>query len=129
MNTVNKDELYQNLSNFLKTKGIELKEGTYALRLQQGCNVLAEIVNTTQHTVGTAKAKVDIALDQLRETIHQATAPKPSPATPSPNAPAASATPSSDPVAAAPSPKTTRPKSKPRRPAKASAKRPRPSAH
>ena len=128
MNTVNKDELYQNLSNFLKTKGIELKEGTYAQRLQQGCNVLAEIVNTTQHTVGTAKAKVDIALDQLRETIHQATAPKPPPAAPSPNAPA-SATPSSDPVAAAPPPKTTRPKSKPRRPAKASAKRPRSSAH
>jgi hypothetical protein len=124
MNTVNKDELYQNLSNFLKIKGIELKEGTYALRLQQGCNVLAEIVNTTQHTVGTAKAKVDIALDQLRETIHQATAPKPPRA-----APAASAPPPSNPAAAAPPAKTTRPKSKPRRPAKASAKRSRPSAH
>ncbi len=79
MNTVNKDELYQNLSGFLKSKGIELKDGTYAQRIQQGCNVLAEIVNTTQQTMGTAKAKMDKALDQLRESIHQATAPKPPP--------------------------------------------------
>ena len=79
MKTVNKDELFQNLNSFLKSKGIELKEGSYTQRVQSGCGLLAEAVNATQKTVRTAKAKADQAIDQLRQSIHKATAPKPPP--------------------------------------------------
>jgi len=77
MKTVDKDELFQNLSGFLKAKGIELKDGSYTHRVQQGCNLLADVVNTTQKTVRRAKAKADETLDHLRQSIHKATAPKP----------------------------------------------------
>ena len=79
MKTVNKEELFQNLSGFLKSKGIELTAGSYTERVQQGCGLLADAVNTTQRTVRTAKSKADQALDQLRQSIHAATAPKPPP--------------------------------------------------
>ena len=80
MKTVNKDELFQNLSGFLKSKGIELKsEGSYTQRIQKGCGLLAEAVNATQKTVRRARAKADETLDQLRQSIHAATAPKPPP--------------------------------------------------
>ena len=93
MKTVNKDELFQNLSGFLKSKGIELKEGSYTHRVQQGCGLLAEAVNATQKTVRRAKTKADQTLDQIRQSIHKATAPTPPPA------PKASAKPKSAPRA------------------------------
>jgi hypothetical protein len=80
MKTVNRDELFQNLSGFLKSKGIELKSaGSYTQRIQKGCGLLADAVNATQKTVRRAKAKADETLDHLRQSIHEATAPKPPP--------------------------------------------------
>ena len=77
MKTIKKDELFQNLGGFLKSKGIELNEGSYTARIQQGCNLLADAINATQKTVKQTKVKVDHALDQLRQTIHESTAPQP----------------------------------------------------
>jgi hypothetical protein len=77
MQTIEKDELFRNLGDFLKSKGIELGDGSYATRIQQGCNLLSDAINATQETVSKAKGKVDQALDQLRQTIHEHTAPKP----------------------------------------------------
>jgi hypothetical protein len=79
MQTIKKDELFQNLGGFLKSKGIELKEGSYTTRIQQGCNLLADAINATQKTVKKTKVKVDQTLDQLRQSIHESTAPKPPP--------------------------------------------------
>jgi hypothetical protein len=79
MKTVNKDELFQNLSGFLKAKGIELKSGSYTQSIQAGCGFLADAVNATQKTVRRARAKADQTLDHLRQSIHAATAPKPPP--------------------------------------------------
>jgi hypothetical protein len=79
MTKIDKNELYQNLRSFLKSKGVSLEEGSYARRLEQGCHLLAETINTTQATVEHAKVRVDRALNQLRHTIHQATAPKAGP--------------------------------------------------
>lgn len=81
MQTIKKDELFRNLGDFLKSKGIELNDGSYTTRIQQGCNLLADAINATQNTVKKTKTQVDQALDQLRETIHQRTAPKPPPQT------------------------------------------------
>ena len=78
MKTIDKDELYQNLGDFLQSKGIELKDGAYARRIQQGCSLLTDAINGTQKTVKRAKVEVDKKLGQLRQSIHEATAPKPS---------------------------------------------------
>jgi hypothetical protein len=81
MQTIKKDELFRNLGDFLKSKGIELNEGSYTTRIQQGCNLLSDAINATQKTVTKTKVKVDHALDQLRQTIHESTAPPPPPET------------------------------------------------
>lgn len=75
MKTINKDELFRNLGDFLKSKGIELNEGSYTTRIQRGCNLLADAINATNETVSKTKVKMDRALDQLRQSIHESTAP------------------------------------------------------
>src|SRR5207247_11216429 len=84
MKKIDQDELYENLRGFLKSKGIALDSGTYTQRIHQGCNLLADAINLTQTTVARAKAEVDKKLDQLRHSIHEATAPKPPAASPGP---------------------------------------------
>jgi hypothetical protein len=84
MKTIKKDELYQGLSDFLKSKGIEFKDGAYTKRINRACDLLTDAVNETQKTVKRARIKVDEKLDQLRRSIHEATAPKPPPASPAP---------------------------------------------
>ena len=79
MQTIKKDELFRNLGDFLNSKGIALNDGSYTARIQQGCNLLADAINATQKTVKKTKIQVDHALDQLRQTVHQRTAPAPPP--------------------------------------------------
>ena len=86
MKKIEKDELYEHLRGFLKSKGIALDSGTYAERIHQGCNLLADAINATQTTVARAKAEVDKQLDQLRQSIHEATAPKSASASSGPGA-------------------------------------------
>ena len=86
MKTIKNDELFQSLGDFLKLKGIELKDGAYAKRIRQGCDLLTDAINGTQKTVKRTKVKVDEKLDQLRQTIHEATAPKPPPSSTTPRA-------------------------------------------
>ncbi len=76
MKKIDANELYKNLSGFLSANGIELKEGAYSERIRQGCNSLTEVINTTQSTVARARDTVDRGFDQLRQTIHNATAPR-----------------------------------------------------
>jgi hypothetical protein len=77
MNKINKDEMFGNLKQFLKSKGIELQNGTYAERIRQGCGVLADSVNLSQDALKRTKAAMNKGLEQLREVIHEQTAPKP----------------------------------------------------
>ena len=86
MQTIKKDELFHNLGDFLKSKGIELNEGSYTARIQQGCNLLSDAINATQKTVKQTKVTVDQALDKLRQSIHESTAPKPPPGAGKPRA-------------------------------------------
>ena len=89
MKTIEKDELFQSLSEFLKAKGIELKEGVYAQRIRQACNLLGDTVNATQKTARKAKDELDKNLARLRESLREqkAKAPRPSPAAASDPAP------------------------------------------
>ena len=79
MKTIKPDELFSSLGGFLKTKGIELNDGDYTHRIRKGCNLVSDAINATQSAVKQTKVEVDHALDQLRQTIHQHTAPPPPP--------------------------------------------------
>jgi len=86
MKHIDHEELYAHVSDFLKTKGIELKEGSYANFIQNGCKVLTEAINLSQQGVSRARNELDKRLDAMREVIHQKTAPRQPP-----NPPAAAA--------------------------------------
>lgn len=77
MKRIKSNELFRNLSQFLNSRGIELKEtGDYTQRIQRCCRLLTDAVNTTQDTLVTAKTKLDAKLDRMRQVIHEKTAPK-----------------------------------------------------
>jgi hypothetical protein len=77
MNTIEKDELYDNLRQFLKAKGVELQEGSYAQTIQKSCRILADVINMGQTGIERAKSGIDRKLDQVRQCIHDKTAPRP----------------------------------------------------
>ena len=96
MKKIKKEELFGNLNDFLKSKGIELQQGSYTEHLRQGCDLLADSVNMSQDAMHQAKEAVDKGFDQLRWVIHEKTAPRPAsratkPATAEPPKPKASA--------------------------------------
>jgi hypothetical protein len=80
MKPIQKDELYEHLSGFLKSKGVELKEGSYANGIQKGCTLLVEAINLSQKGLSRAKVEIDKKLDKMRQVIHEKTAPKTKPA-------------------------------------------------
>ncbi len=89
MKHIEKDELYRHLSAFLRAKGIDLKEGSYTNFIHNGCKVLAEAVNLSQQGLERAKNGLNEKLGQVRQAIHQKTAPKPPPSQPAQPAPPA----------------------------------------
>ena len=76
MKKVDKDEIYGHLKDFLKVKGIELQDGSYTRQIQHGCQILADTVNLSQQALKQAKTTVGTKLDQVRQVIHEKTAPK-----------------------------------------------------
>src|SRR2546430_15692429 len=81
MKQIEKDEIYEHLSQFLKSRGVEMKDGGYVQQIQKGCSFLTDAVNLTQQGLERAKTEMDKRLDQMRQVIHERKAPK---ATPSP---------------------------------------------
>ena len=77
MKPIRKDELYEHLSQFLKAKGIEMKDGSYPAAVQKGCSILADAINLSQKGITRAKVEIDRNLDRMRQVIHEKTAPKP----------------------------------------------------
>ena len=76
MKPIQKDELYEHFGQFLKSRGIELTEGTYSKSIHAGCSLLADAINLSQAGIERAKAGLDKKLDQVRQVIHEKTAPK-----------------------------------------------------
>src|SRR5664279_2285570 len=85
MKPIQKDELYAHLSEFLKAKGIEMKDGSYPRGIQAGCSLLADAINLSQKGIKQAQTEINKKLERMRQTIHEKTAPKPAaqPAAPS----------------------------------------------
>lgn len=100
MKTIERDEFYQNVCAFMKSKGIELTDGAYAGHIRRGCGLLSDAINAAQRAVTRAKKEVDSRLSRLRQCIHDATAESGSSPAPAATAPAAAA-PATDAKAAA----------------------------
>jgi hypothetical protein len=113
MKQIQKDELYAHLSDFLRDKGIELKEGSYSKGIHAGCSLLADAINLSQTGIERAKTELDKQLQQVRQVIHEKTAPKgrTSSAGPSSQAGAASKTAAGSNGRAAPRKKARKPAS------------------
>src|SRR5690349_7406713 len=75
MKPLEKDELYQHLHGFLKGRGVELKDGGYAQTIQKSCSSLSDAINVGQERLARAQSEVDKRLDQLRQVIHEKSAP------------------------------------------------------
>ena len=110
MKRIDKAELYQHVSGFLKSKGIELTEGTYAVGIKKSCSFLADAINLSQQGIERAKTEVDKNVDKLRQVIHEKTAPRTGAAKSAGHEPAAAGSANSSPKA-----KTPRNQSRPRR--------------
>ena len=76
MKPIEKDELFGHLTGFLKARGIELKDGSYAQSIQKGCSILADTINLSQQGIERAQTEIEKRLDQMRQAIHEKTAPK-----------------------------------------------------
>ena len=76
MKPLEKNEIYANLADFLQKKGIELKDGSYAKGIEKSCSLLTEAINLGQQGLERAKTQIDKKLDEVRQTIHEKTAPK-----------------------------------------------------
>jgi hypothetical protein len=77
MKPVKKDELFDHVSQFLKNKGIEFKEGSYAQGIKKSCGFLTDAINLSQQGISQAKAEINKKLERMRQVIHEKTAPKP----------------------------------------------------
>ena len=76
MSEIKKEEMFGNLKSFLKSKGIEIQEGSYANGIRKGCEILTDTVNLSQRALARAKVAMDKGLDDVRQTVHERTAPK-----------------------------------------------------
>jgi hypothetical protein len=76
MKEISKEEIFGNLKSFLKSKGINLEEGSYSTGIRKGCDILTDTVNLSQRALERAKDAMDKGLDQVRQTVHEKTAPK-----------------------------------------------------
>lgn len=104
MKPLNQDDLYHNLRGFLKAKGIELQEGSYARGIQKSCSLLTDAINLGHQGLDRAKVGIDKKLDQMRQVIHEKTAPK-----------STAAPPAGDATKSAPPPKTSNAKPRARK--------------
>ena len=75
MKPINREELYNNLSEFLKTRGVSLQDGSYSRGIHAGCSFLADAINLSQAGLHRAKSEIEKQLDQARQIIHEKTAP------------------------------------------------------
>jgi len=76
MKPIQKDEVYNQVANFLKSRGLELKDGAYPETLKKGCEIFAEGVNLGQEGLEKAKVTLSKTIDEVRQSIHEKTAPK-----------------------------------------------------
>lgn len=107
MKKINEGELFGHLHSFLKDKGIDLKPGPYSQRIEKGCSLLSSALNAGQKGLKRAQEEAVKTIEEMRQVIHESTAPKPPPAAkPKPEAKKTKAHAKAKPKAKGPAPKT-----------------------
>jgi hypothetical protein len=76
MKPIEKDELYAHVCQFLKVKGVEMKDGSYPRGIQAGCSLLTDAINLSQKGIKRAKVELDKSVERMRQVIHEKTAAK-----------------------------------------------------
>jgi len=89
MKPIEKQELYEHVSGFLNERGIHLTSGSYADGIKKSCSLLADAINLSQKGLDRAKVQINDTLSNVRQAIHEKTAPKSPPAPPPPRKAAA----------------------------------------
>ena len=77
MKKIKRNELFRSVSAFLAERGVELKDGSLTGTIRKGCDLLTEAVNLAQGGLAKAKAEVGAKVDQVRQVVHEKTAPQP----------------------------------------------------
>jgi hypothetical protein len=77
MKPIQRDEIYAHLSQFLKAKGIEMKDGSYPRGIQAGCSLLTDAIILSQKGINRAEVEINKNVERVRQVIHEKTAPKP----------------------------------------------------
>ena len=90
MKQIAKNEIFKNLSGFLKSRGVELTDGAYTEGIRQSCSLLTNAINLGQQSLEKARQEFDKTREHIRQVVHEKTAPKPPPG-PAPAAAKASA--------------------------------------
>lgn len=80
MKTLKKNELLGHVTNFLKTKGIVLEDGSASTKLKTGCETITGIINQGNRSLKNVQKEVTAGVDKVRQVIHEKTAPAPTPA-------------------------------------------------
>ena len=76
MKTIEKEEMFAHVSQFLKGKGIELKDGSYVRGIQKSCGILTDAINLSQQGLERARSEIEKRMDRMRGIIHEKTAPR-----------------------------------------------------
>lgn len=77
MKKLGKDDLYQHIDQFLKEKGIEIRDAAPLGRnLQKGCQVFTDAINGAQAALEKARNRMDGGIDKMRDIVHKKTAPR-----------------------------------------------------
>jgi hypothetical protein len=108
MKKIKRNELFRSVSAFLAERGVELKDGSLTGTIRKGCDMLTEAVNLAQGGLAKAKAGVGAKVDQIRQAVHEKTAPQPKSGPSTPPKPPGARTRSAKKPAAAPKPSRRR---------------------
>ena len=77
MKKLGKDDLYQHIDQFLKEKGIEIRDAAPLGRsLQKGCQAFTDAINSAQAALEKARNRMDGGIDKMRDIVHKKTAPR-----------------------------------------------------
>lgn len=75
MKTLKKGELFRSVKKHLEANGVILEKGEASDKLRAGCALLTAVATKGQSSFQTAKNAVTEQIDNLRQTIHDKTAP------------------------------------------------------
>ena len=82
MKKISQTEIFENVSKFLKSKGVTLNDSSYTTGIRKTCDFLTHITNQSQETLDKTSAELATGLDKIKQKIHEKTVPKQKPVPP-----------------------------------------------